>query len=614
MDRNFSTKQLGAFPSRGAILDFIILTLQIKLPRKDIERLSKEKEVSPEQYDRILCEVIDQIITHFFKIPTKKSSGIRQALYSFITFYPHFVRHCGGYVISQKLLNYLLMKDLFIPLFADINSALLDEHRLVLLEILPTFKETAQQKLFFYLEKIIQPKDGIEKYLYQKLNTQEDDVRSYDSIRHNLDNWIKTDMNMELGSILQIIDLVFNDIKISITREHLINLFLCAHMIQEAYDFCKDIYSQEQVQSLWDHLILLIQFYNEEQNWLLVVPQYDPSDLKKVKQVYSEEWKSWFDPKNMRHIQMLARECFEHVQMHSLRQHLYKTFLEHIYPTIINRDFYFDSYFVFIQDVLYLSPTQMNPKQIIEEGLQCDGILYRLSDETAFKYMPLFLPMSYFNYRLPQKHYKNLQNEYLEFGQEYLSKTENLSLKRWKQNLAFFLGENVKGRVDYLMRCVYFNMMLNKQFIKEDQTIYEEIFSELENKYYVDDENPNICLLKAKFFAFSNTPQKALDYYKKTIMSGKHQIGDKLVEAIAEGMLVAAKCKGKREWNFFEKEMMIANIEWKEMKKIYKNVRSQTWIHVFGVDEVITDLNTLSQMFDSYFLMKEVINSDDQER
>lgn len=611
MDSNFSVKQSGSFPSRGTILDFIILTSQIKLPRKDIERLSKEKEVLSEQYDKILCEAIDQIITYFFKIPSQKSSGIRQALYSFIAFYPHFVRHLGGAKISQTLLDYLLLKDLFIPLFADISSELLNEHRLVLLEILPTFKETAQQKLFFYLEKVIQPKEGIKKYLYQKLDTQEGDVRSYDTIRHNLDNWINTDTKIDLESIRQVIDLIFDDIKMSITREHLVNLFICAHIIQKAYDFCKDVYSSEQVQSLFDHLTLLIKFYNEERNWSLIMPNYDPNDIKKVMNMYLEDWKSWFDPYNAQHVFMLEKQCFDHIQMHYLPQHLYKTFLEHIDPEIINRDFYFDSYFIFIQDVLYLTPSQMNRKQIIEEGLQRNGILYRLSDETAFKYMPIFLPMPYFNKRLPQKHYKNLQNEYLEFGQEYLSKTENLSLKRWKQNLAFFLDENVKGIVDYLMHCVYFNMMLNKQFLKEDQTIYGEIFSELENKYHVDDKDPNICLLKAKFFAFSNTPQKALEYYKKTIMSGKHQIGDKVVEAIAEGMLVAGKCKGKREWNFFEKEMMIANIEWREIKKIYKNERSETWVHVVGFDEVITDLNTLSQMFDSYFLMKKVIKSDD---
>ncbi len=605
MDSNFSVKQSGSFPSRGTILDFIILTSQIKLPRKDIERLSEEKEVSPEQYDKILCEAIDQIITHFFKIPTQKSSGIRQALYSFIAFYPHFVRYLGRARISQKLLDYLLLKDLFIPLFADISSKFLDEHRLVLLEILPASDETAQQKLFHYLEKITQPKEGIKRYLHQKLDAQEGDTKSYDSIRHNLDNWINTDTKMELESIHQVIELIFDDIKISITREHIANLFICAHMIQKAYDFCKDTYSEEQVQSLFDHLTLLIQFYNEERNWSFIVPNYDPNDLKQVMHVYLEKSKSWFDPYNAQHVFILKKQCFDHIQMHYLPQHLYKTFLEHIDPTIINRDFYFDSYFVFIQDVLYLSPSQMNPKQIIEEGLQRNGILYRLSDETAFKYMPIFLPMPYFNKRLPQKHYKNLQNEYLEFGQEYLSKTENLSLKQWKQNLAFFLDGNVKGIADYLMRCVYFNMMLNKQFLKEDQAIYEEIFSELENsRYDVDDKDPNICLLKAKFFAFSNTPQKALDYYKTTIMSGKHQIGDKLVEAIAEGMLVAGKCEGKREWNFFEKEMMIANIEWREIKKIYRNERSETWVYIFGVDEVITDLNTLSQMFDSYFLIE----------
>lgn len=603
MDSNFSIRPSGTFPSRGDILNFIILTSQIRILRKEIERLSQEKEMSPEQYDKVLCEVIDQIMTHFFKIPTKKFSFIQQALYSFITFYPHFTRHFEAYIISQKLLDYLLIKDLFIPLFADINSTLLDEYRLVLLEILPTFKETAQQKLFFYLEKVIQPKEGIKKYLYQKLDTQEGDVRSYDTIRHNLDNWINTDTKIELESIFQVIDLILDDIKISITREHLINLFICAYMIQKAYDFCKDSYSEEQVQSLLDHLTLLIQFYNEERNWSFSVPNYDPNDLKQVMQVYLAEWKSWFNPNNIHHVQMLEKQCFEHVQMHYPPQHLYKTFLEHIDPTIINRDFYFDSYFVFIQDVLYLSPSQMNPKQIIEVGLQRNGILYRLSDETAFKYMPLFLPMPYFNYRLPQKHYKNLQNEYLEFGQEYLSKTENLSLKRWKQNLAFFLDENVKGIVDYLMRCVYFNMMLNKQFIKEDQTIYEEIFSELENKYHIDDKDPNICLLKAKFFAFSNNPKEASGYYRKTIMQGKHKIGDKLVQAIAEGMLVAGKCNSQNSFNFFEKEMMIANIEWREIEKIYKNTRSKTWMYVFGNNEIITDFNYLSQMYDSYFLI-----------
>ena len=172
MDSNFSVKQSGTFPSRGAILDFIILTSQLKLPRKDIERLSQEKELSSERYDKILCETIDKIIDHFFQMPNKKSSSIQQALYSFITFYPHFTRHFEAYIISQKLLDYLLLKDLLIPLFADISSALLDEHRLVLLEILPTSNEAAQQKLFHYFEKIIQPKEGIKKYLYKKLDTK----------------------------------------------------------------------------------------------------------------------------------------------------------------------------------------------------------------------------------------------------------------------------------------------------------------------------------------------------------------------------------------------------------------------------------------------------------
>lgn len=605
MDRNFSIKQLGAFPSRGAILNFIILTSQIKLPRKDIERLSHEKELSPEQYDKILCEVIDKIITHFFKLPTKKSSVIKQALYSFIVFYPPFVRYFGGNIISQKLLNYLLMKDLFIPLFADINSRLLDEHRLILLEILPTFKETAQQKLFFYLEKIIQPKEGIKRYLRQKLDAQEGDVRSYDTIRHNLDNWINTDTKIELESILQAIDLILDDIKISITREHLINLFICAHMIQKAYDFCKDSYSEEQVQSLLDHLTLLIQFYNEEQNWSFSVPNYDPNDLKQVMQVYLAECKSWFNPKNIHHVQRLQKQCFDHIQMHYLTQHLHKTFLNHIDPTIINRDFYFDSYFVFIQDVLYLSYDQMSPKQIIEEGFKLNGILYQLDDDTAFKYMPLFLPMPFFNKRLPEQEYKELQNDHLAFVKEYFSQTKNISLDRWKQNLAFFQENNFGERVLYLKRCIYFNIMMNKKFLKEDQKIYEEIFKELADVYDMNNDEPYICFLKAKFFGFSNKPQEALDYYKKTIMHGKHHIGDKLVEAIAEGMLVSAKVNSKRSFDFFEKEMIMANIEWREIKKIYKNTRSKTWMYyTFGVDELITDFDKLSQMFDKYFLME----------
>lgn len=559
MDSNFSVKQSGSFPSRGDILNFIILTSQIRILRKDIERLSQEKEMSPEQYDKVLCEVIDQIMTHCFKMPTKKFSFIQQALYSFITFYPHFTRHFEAYIISQKLLDYLLLKDLFIPLFADISSTLLDEHRLVLLEILPISNKTTQHKLFSYLDKIIQPQEGIKRYLYQKLDTQEGDVvRSYDTIRHNLDNWINTDTKMELESILQVIDLIFDDIKISITREHLVNLFICAHMIQKAYNFCKDSYSEEQVQSLLDHFELLMQFHHKK---------------------------------------------YQYSNFDDFRSYLYSTFLSHIDGSIINRDFYFDSYFAFMRHVLYSPNIYKKSHRILEIGLRVNGLLYHLDEDKAFKYMSLFLPTNFFNKRSPQYEYKKLQNELFSLGRELESQKNNATLEKWQENLEFIEKKDIARRVNFLMSCIYFNIMLKDKFLTKDKKIYEQILGVLESEYRVNEDDPNICLLKTKLYAFSNEPRIALKYCKKAISSGKFQIGDHLTELIVEGMLITGKCKNKRDFNFFEKEMMIANIEWREMKQVYKNTRSQTWMFVFGVDEIITDFNYLSQMYDSYFLI-----------
>ena len=598
MDTLLKLSNRAVFPSRCYILDTIIQALGLNLERKEMQRCIKEARISPEKYNLLIDDLVEQILMELYQ--NKENiyfKGLKKALHSFLIFYPHFVSKYEVSIISQKLLDYLLLKDLFIPLFADIGSLLFKENPLLILEILPTKEKLPIPRLFDLIEQKIVCQKNISQYLIDKFLSDISYNRGEDTIRHNISNWLNGKELPEIKFIEKISKYLEEDLKNIISRQELYNLFLFARLIQKAYISFQKVFEKRDLQMLIEHFVLLLKFYYEERIWNKALPENYKELMNKAIHYFAQEWRHWFNPSLKEHQEKLFYACneyIEHEHSHLLPIHLYQTYLNHIDKNIINRDFYFDDYFVFITNILYGMP-QLSPNDIIEEGMKRNGILYQMHDDIAFKYMPLFLPLEFFIQKVDQNTYKQLQKDYHTWGEnEIVQSTFNLNA--WRQNLLVINHREEKIR--HLKMCLYSLLMYSNEMSKEIKHECEEIFELLRNEFDEDDDDANICLLKVKYYAFFDSPKDALEYCIKCVENGKLHIGEHLTEMIAEGILIAAKCQNKQGYNFFEQKAQIANITWKSLKKVY---RRRIPFFFFGIDEKVTDFNELSLAFDKYF-------------
>lgn len=600
MDTLFKLANRAVFPSRGYILDTIIQALGINLKRKEIQRFIEEESISPEKYNLLIDDLVEQILVELYQ--NKENiyfKGLQKALHSFLVFYPHFVSKYEVSIISQKLLDYLLLKDLFVPLSADIGSLLFKDNPLLILEILPTKEKLPILRLFDLIEQKIVCQKNISQYLIDKFLSDTSYNRGEDTIRHNISNWLNGKELPEIKFIDTITKYLEEDLKDIISQQELFNLFVFARLIQKAYIAFQKVFEERDLQMLIEHFVLLLKFYYEERRWKKALHENDKELINKAIHYFAQEWRHWFNPSLKEHQEKLFYACNEYIEHEYSRLlpiHLYQTYLNHIDKNIINRDFYFDSYFLFIRNILYSSTQYLLPKDMIEEAMKRNGILYQMNDDIAFKYMPLFLPLEFFIQKVDQNIYKQLQKDYHTWGEKTIEQS-TFNLNAWRQNLLVINHREEKIR--HLKICLYSFLMYSNEMSKKIKHECEEIFELLRDEFNEDEYDANICLLKAKYYAFFGNPEDALKYYKKSVEYGKLHIGEHLTEMMAEGILIAAKCKNKQGYNFFEKKAQIGNITWKSLKKVY---RRRIPLFFFGIDEKVINIDELSLACDEYFL------------
>lgn len=549
MDTNL---QQAKFPTKGFILDNIVQVIGIVLPRKDIQRLIKEEKISPDKVDELIDQILDKTLSMFFtdseKFITKK---IKTALHNFFQFYTEFILTYETYKVSQKQLDYLLLKDLFIPLAADIFSVIFEENILTLREIKPTEKELPIPKLFKWIKKRVPYKNEFSQHLKKK-HFDENPLDDETTMQNNLDSWEKGKNTPEIKSINMLVEYIQEDIINQNDKKIFRNLFLFARIMQKLYISLRENYEREHVDLLVEHFYLLLKFYFLE-------PKFSsPEDL---------------------------------------RVYIYSTAFNRINPQIVNRDFYWDDYFLFIANVLY---SNFNTRYILKEGLKRNGMLYHMNEKRAFKYMKLFLPVNVLNGTEKQNIISMLRSDLTKFVNEQKEQSFNLKdLSKWSDVL-FQMSED-EEKINYLMTYLFIILQRNRSKTFQEQRECSRIFLLLENEFNISDDNPNISMLKTKYFAYLNEPKKALEYCKKCVENGKGKIGLHFQEMITEGFLLSAKCKSKNAYNLFYKHAVMINLFKYGMLKVPANTKNYSLVKV---PENITNFSQLLKEHDYYFVQK----------
>lgn len=545
--------QQAQFPSKGFILDTILQGLGIVLPnRKDIQRLISEKTIKPQKVDELIEQILNEALLMFFASEEKVlSEKVKTALHSFFEFYTEFTLTYETHKTSQKQLDYLLLKDLFIPLAADMCAVIFKEEILILKEIKPRIEELPIPNMFEWIKKRVSYQDGLKKTL-EKKHFNENPSNDESTIRKNLDAWEQGRTTPEVESINMLVKYIQPDITNQDDKKNFRKLFLFARIIQKLYISLRENYEQEHIDLLVEHFYLLLEFYFHEQKFS--------------------------SPEN-------------------LERFIYNNYFDHINPNILNRNFYWDDYFLFMISTLYSS---INKKLILKEGMKRNGMLYNMDEERAFKYMELFLPVNVLNGAEEQNVIAQLRTDLTKFV--YEQKQQSFDMKgpsKW-YDVLLLISED-KEKIDYLRIYLFIILQANRNKTLQEQKECLKIFSFLENDFNINDNDPYILMLKSSYFAYSGEPKKALEYCKKCVENGKGIIGEHLKDVITEGFLLSAKCKSKREYNFFYKHAKMIDLFKYSMLKIPASSNVYTLVEV---PENITDFTQLSEECDRYFANK----------
>lgn len=543
------------FPPKGFILDIIIQGLGVVLPRKDIQRLNKDKINNPQKVDKLIEQMLDETLSIFFTHEEKAlSAKVKKALCSFLELYTEFTLTYETHKSSQKQLDYLLLKDLFIPLAADMCAVIFKDDILLLKQIKPTTKKLPIPKIFEWVQKCVPYQNEFRKTLEKKHFDKQvwDDVEKCDdesTMRKNLDKWEQGKTIPDIESINILVQYIQPDIIDQDDKKNFRNLFLFARLMQKLYMSLSKKYEQEHIDALVEHFYLLIEFYFHE-------PKFTSSL--------------------------------------DLEEFIYKNYFDHINPNILNRNFYWDDYFLFITNTLYSS---INKKLILKEGMKRNGMLYNMDEERAFKYMKLSLPVNVLNGTEDQSIITLLMSGLAKFVEE--QKQQSFDMKnpsKW-YDVLLRMSED-KAKIEYLMIYLFIILQANRNKTLLEQKECLKIFSFLENDLNINDNNPNLFMLKSRYFAYSGEPKKALEYCKKCVENGKGILGEHFTSMITEGLLLSAKCKSKRSYNFFYNHAEMIDLFKFGKLRVPADSRIYTLI---DVPENITDYSKLTGEYNRYF-------------
>ena len=541
--------QQAQFPSKGLILDTILQGLGILLPRTSIQRLINEEKISSEKIDNLIEQILDETLSMFFTHEEKfLSRKVKMALLSFFELYTEFILTYETHKTSQKQLDYLLLKDLFIPLAADMCAVIFKDNILILKKIKPTIEKLPIPKIFAWVQQRVPYKHEFMKTLAKK-HFDEHPLDDESTMRNNLAGWMSGTVLPEVESINMLVKYMRSDIIDQDDNKNFMNLFCFARLMQELYMSLSKKYEQEHIDALVEHFYLLLEFYFHE-------PKF-PSP------VYLEEF-------------------------------IYKNYFNHIEPNILNRNFYWDDYFLFITDTLYSS---INKKLILKKGMKRNGMLYNMDEVKAFRYMKLFLPVNVLNGTENQNIISLLRTDLIKFVHE--QKQRSFDMKNPSQwcDVLSSMSEN-KEKIEYLMIYLFLILQANRNKTLQEQKECSKIFSFLEKDLNTSDNEPNLLMLKSRYFTYSDEPKKALEYCKKCVKNGKGVLGEHFKDMITEGILLSAKCKSKRGYNFFYNHAEMINLFEFRMLRIPANSIEYTLV---DVPENITDYSKLTEEYNRYF-------------
>lgn len=552
MDTNLN-ERLGSarFPTKGLILDTIAKGLGIELSRKDIQRLIKEEKISADKAEALINQMVVQIVESFNEYNFQRHGAKIQAVITkFLHFYTDFLSGFETYKVSQKQLNYLLLKDLFIPLASDIMAAIFDENISILSNIKPDSGKTPVQKMFDLIEKHVPTQKSFLNYLVKKYEEDIEFKPSYSTVRDNLNGWMNGSDLPKVNSIKQLSDYIQNDIEDETARKLINPLFLVARLMQEGYASLLKIYDQTYVDMLVEHFYLLLKFYSWSPKFIY------PDDL---------------------------------------REFIYTTYFRHVNPNILNRDFYFDDYYLFMINILY---TRFKHKDLIEYGMQRNGLLYHLSEDKAFKYMKLFLPVKALVGKESLDSHAELDVDFKIYMIPVISaEDKTIDPLQWKEDISKLLSNYEK--VLHMLSCLFFTLLPKRAKTYDEQLACEGIFAELDAIGTKDVDMPYVSWLKSRFFAFCGDYLKALDHYKIAADVDKGRTSQHYWDVITEGILLSAKCKNKLSYNKFYKLATMENIlKYQMLLKIPANAK----VYILTpIDESNEAFQRLSEECDQYF-------------
>lgn len=475
------------------IFDWCLKTLDIKNEetsnknsiRKSIQRYKKNKSQKIEESNLVFNDFIEDIL-EIIEVENNQKEYMRNVLDNFIEFYKCFTLYVESYHTTQKQLDFLVAKDILIPFFALYSSLIFGKHLIILKQIKPDLNKKSFLKFLEWAGKNICEQD-IKKYISNKFKNDSSKNVSDSSIDKSIDSWLDLERQIvprkvKFKKIVQYL----NDCK-KATHLNLYHLALFSKLLHAIQKKLEGTFTATEIELLIEHYYCLLDFH------IIVRSSWDIQDTE---------------------------------------FRIYNELLRHIDPRIINRNHYFDDYFVWTEKLI--EREYITPHKTIKQFLnRFNDIYYRLSEEECMKYIEINLPVMYFNNCKSQK-------EYFELTQQFGANIDNLEIDRAKDESQALLVK---------LFFVYLNIEKEKNI--NDKLKCNEIFKKLENDFWKDNKNPYICFLKTRYYIFDNNLEKALEYCRKCVELGVGKLGEHFKEAVMTGLLLSAKDDNKKEYNFF---------------------------------------------------------------
>lgn len=473
----------GKIRSIEEIFDWYLKAIDVKLNRKAIERYIKNESQKVEKNTDVFDNLIKNILESI-EFQDNSKEHFKYLLENFIEVYKCFTQYVESYHTTQKQLDFLLAKDIVIPFLALFSSYVFDKHLIILKQIKPDEVKKSFQKFLVWAERNICQQD-IKKYLIDKYEKDEDYDKGYDTVRKLINSWL--DLEEQTIPKKEHLQKLVQYLKYCNKAPHLNlhNLALFSKLFQSIHKELENTFNYKEIELLVEHYFCLLEFYS------------------------------------------VSSTSFD---IQETEYRIYTEILSHINPNIINRNHYFDDYFVWLQKVA--KRDYITPHKLIKKVLDSNSLFYNLSETDCMKYIETNLPVLYFNRT-------KYQNEYVDLCNEMILKKEDIESSMESENIEL----QIELFANYLS--------IEKEKNLDDKIKCNKIFKKLESEFKEDDTNQYICFLKTRYFIFDNQPKEALEYCKKCVELGIGRLGEHFKEAVMMGVLLSAKNNSKKEYNFF---------------------------------------------------------------